>query len=100
MKTVSINLYSFDELTLEAKIFAIEEHANFLNSIPQDFEDEHGNMHSEYIKHTEAEVIDSIQANEYLYFADGELASVCHYVGNHPQAGKTEFKFKGEVYIL
>jgi hypothetical protein len=100
MKIASIKLYSFDELTAEAKVFAINEHTDFLNSIPQEFEDESRNMKSEYIQHNEDEVIESIQANNYLFFADGELASVCHYVGNHPQAGETEFKFKGEVYIL
>ena len=100
MKTVQINLYSFNELSEKAKEKAIYEQIDFLNSIPVDYEDEHGQMKEEYIEHTPEDAIESILINEYLFFTDGEMANCVTYVNPHPKKGITELKFKGEIYIV
>ena len=102
MKTVNIqiSLYSFNELSNESKQLAILEHGNFLNSLPQEFEDEDGKMVSEYIDHSDEEIIDNILANEYYFFENGELAKTCTYVGKHQKAGVTEFTFMGNTYEI
>lgn len=98
MITVSINLYSLDELSQESKDVAIQEHKDFLDSMPIDFEDEDGNLNEQYHSHSEQETIDNIYANEYIYFGDGTLANCTTYTGKHPKAGTTEFNFKGKIY--
>lgn len=100
MKQVTINLYSFAELSEQAKERAISEHGIFLDSLPLEYEDESGKFKVEYHEHSEEEIIDSINANEYIFFADGEIASCVTYTGGHPKAGKTELKFAGEIYTL
>ncbi len=100
MKTVKINLYSFAELSEKAKEKAISEHIDFLDNLPEEYENEEGEMCSEYIEHTEGEAVESIEANKYIFFADGSLAHCITYVGNHPEAGKPEFLFKGEIYSI
>lgn len=102
MKTVTINLYQFDELTEKAKQFAIEEHSSFLLNEGEECENEHGEIVTEYRDSiSDEEVIESIKANEYYFFADGDMAHVCEYVDNHPtKAGITEFKFHGQTIQL
>ena len=101
MKQVTINLYSFSELSEEAKEKAIFEHADFLQSIGQEVEDEDGNLVTEYGHEiSREEVIESIDANDYIFFADGDLAHCTTYVGKHERAGETDFKFKGQVYSI
>lgn len=100
MKTVNIKIYSFSELNEAAKQKAIYEHIDFLDSVPEDYENEAGEMESEYVDHTEAEAIESIEANDYFFYADGDLAHCVTYCGNHPEAGKTELKFHGEIYSI
>ena len=100
MKTVSINLYSFSELNDNAKNRAIDEHRDFMQSIPHEYQNEHGELVFECTKYTKAEVIDNIEANEYLFFANGILADTVKYVGKHPKAGTSELNFFGEIYTL
>ena len=101
MKTVSINLYSFNELSNEAKEKAIFEHADFLQSIGQEVENEAGELVTEYADEIDrAEVIDSIECNEYLFFADGDMAHCVTYTGKHPRTGETEFKFHGQTITI
>jgi hypothetical protein len=100
MRTATINLYQLQELQSVAKERAVAEHGNFLDSVPIEFEDENGKLLREYHEHTKAEIIESIEANEYYFFADGELAPVTRYCGNHPKAGQNELKFHGQVLIL
>ena len=97
MRKVEISLYSFDELNGQAKDRAIADHIGFLDSLPEEFEDADGIMCSEYIEHTEEQAIESIQANEYLFFADGTLANVTQYCGKHPRAGQAELTLHGET---
>ena len=97
MKTVKINLYSFDELETNAKEKAINETIYFLDSEPEEYEDENGEMKSEYIDHTEEEAEEFIKANEYLFFKNGDMANTVEYCGAHPKAGQSELFFKDEV---
>jgi hypothetical protein len=98
MKTISINIYSFNELTEAAKENAINQHADFMDLVGFDYEDENGNMQMDYSRPNDAEVIENIEANEYLFFLDGELASITQYAGNHPMAGTSEFKLHSQIY--
>lgn len=100
MKQTNINLYEFAELSQKAQGKAISEHIDFMDSLPEESENEDGTMISEYIEHSEEDAIDSIEANEYLFYADGTLANCVTYCGAHPLAGITELKFHGEVYRL
>jgi len=116
MKTVNvkINLYSFNELSEEAKQKAIEEHRNFeLSSMqPNDFisGDPEYDTEEEIQKTFDAEykyyemndepIIENIEANDYLFFENGELASCVTYCGDSPKAGTTEFKFMNETYSI
>ena len=99
MKTIVINLYQFAELNEAAKALAICEHGAFLLSIGQEVEQANGELETEYSDTIEdAEVIESIEANEYLFFKNGEMASVTHFTGKHPRTGQTELKLHGETY--
>lgn len=100
MKTAQIKLYQFAELSKEAKLKAIQDHKEFLNLEPEDFEDSNGQLIKKYVRHSTQTTIESIELNEYYFFYDGSLASVTHYAINHPKAGKMEFKFKGQTIPL
>jgi hypothetical protein len=82
MKTVTINLYSFDELSNKAKQIAIEEHNDFLRS--------EGEIR------TREEVEESILINEYFFYSNGQLAPTVKYTGKHEKAGETYFLFQDE----
>lgn len=98
MVKVTINLYKLEELEQPARERAISEHGDFLDNEGELFEDESGNMVREYPEHTVDEIVESINLNEYLFFADGKIASLTQYCGNHPKAGTIEFKLNGEIY--
>ena len=103
MQKVEINLYSFNELSKDAKDFAISEHRDFLLSIYDDsnFDDSFNMDYSKYEKSlNEDYIIEDIEANEYLFFFNGELANTIHYCGKHPKTGLTELKLFGEIYTL
>ena len=100
MKTVSINLYSFSELNDHAKNRAVDEHRDFMQSFPDQYENEHGELVVEYTEYTKTDVILSIETNEYLFFADGTLADTVQYVGKHPKVGISELTFYGEIYTF
>lgn len=90
MTTATINLYTFQELTENAKHRAIEEHRNFLLSVmqPDDFisgdpdydtpEELEKSYKAEYdyILFNNDAVIESIEINDYLFFYNGELANI------------------------
>lgn len=89
MKNVSITLYEFGELAPAARERAIHEQSIFLNEIdpqgrPFDVD----------------ESIDDIEANGYLFFADGSMACVTEYTGKHPRAGQVELSFHGQLITL
>ena len=102
MKTVNvtIDLYQFHELNKLAQQKAIFEHQKFLNSLPDEYENEKGQMISEYTEYSKEETIDSIETNEYLFFNSGELARTCTFTGKHPRTGETIFIFNDKEYLL
>ena len=103
---VEISLYKFNELSEVARERAIEEHRSFLLEImqPNDFisgDEEYDTEEQlqdtyereyEYISMNDEPVIESIEANDYFFFSDGELADCTTYLGT------TEFKFMGNIY--
>lgn len=99
MKKIAVNIYQLSELSEKAKERAILDHLIFLDSIPEECE-ENGEMISQYIEHTTEDAIDSIQANEYHYYHNGQLANCVTYCGKHPKAGITELTLNGEIYTL
>jgi hypothetical protein len=100
MKQVTINLYSFSELNEKAKQTAINEHQTFMESLPVEYENEAGELEDVYEEYDENAVIENIEANEYIFFEDGKLASCTTYCGKHPKAGTTELKFHGRIYDI
>lgn len=101
MKQVTINLYSFSELSKEAQQKAIYEHKEFLLQLGEESENEDGEMITEYPDDYEDDcVIENIEANEYIYFEDGQLASCTTYTGEHEKSGITELKFHGRIYDI
>ena len=103
MRTATINLYNINELSKDAKDFAVGEHKDFLMSVysDSDFDECFKMTRSKYEKSlTKKYIIEDILDNDYLFFRDGTLAYITHYCGKHEKAGITEFKFKNEVYIL
>ena len=74
MKTVSINLFSFNELNEKAQEKAILEHSDFLGSVPVEVENENGEMEEIYEDYSKEDVIDNILSNKYIFFEDGTLA--------------------------
>ena len=97
MKTVEIKLYSFEELTKEAKNKAIEQAIEFLDSEPTEYENENGEIISEYFEHDESQAEQFIDVNDYLFFKNGTLAHTVTYCGNHPKTGQREFFLHGET---
>ena len=95
MQTLQINLYSFEELSDEAKNKAIYESIEFLDSEP--IENESGEIVNEYVEHTEEDAKEFISINDYLFFKNGTLAHTVTYCGNHPKRGKSEFFLHGEI---
>lgn len=101
MKTATIYLYAYSELTPAAQQVAFNNHENFLLELGQEVENENGKMVTEYPESIErCEVIDSIEANEYMFYYDGQMAHTVTYTGKHPKSGVTELKFHGETYTL
>lgn len=100
MKQVLINLYEIHELTPKAKERAISDHFNFMCAVGQEVEDDNGGMYTDYSEPDETEVLDSIEANEYMFYADGDIARCCRYVGEHPKSGTTELIIGTDIYII
>lgn len=100
MKTANINLYLFHELNKDAQRKAINEHKDFLDNTPEESENEAGEMESEYVEHSDIDTIESIEANEYLFYFDGSLAHITQYTGGHEKTGTTEFHFHGTTQII
>ena len=102
--TETINLYTLDELSDEAREHAIEEHRHFLleTMTPSDFisgdpeydtpdqlEEAYNSEYNYYLMNDEP-IIESIEINEYMYFASGEIAPTVTYCTGHPtHSGET-----------
>lgn len=103
MKQVTINLYELNELPTEARSKAIAEHREFLINVfnPSHYDECDTMTLSKYKKTlTQADVIEAIAINEYLYYLNGEMASVTNYVGKHPKSGTLELKLEGQTYNI
>jgi hypothetical protein len=111
---ITIKLYSFSELNEKAKRRAIEEHREFLLSImspndfitgiseydtPEELQKIYKAEYDYYLMNDEP-IIENINANDYLFFENGELAHTITYCGNHPLAGETHFIFNGMDYLI
>lgn len=99
MVQVLINIYEIHELTPKAKERAISKHYNFLASEGCECENEEGELVVEDYDPSEEEVIENIELNEYMFYADGEMAHCCTYTGG-PKAGTTELTIGEDIYIL
>ena len=111
---ITIKLYSFSELSEKAKRKAIEDHREFELSImyPDDFKTgiaEHDTPEElqkayeaqyDYYLMNDEPIIEIIEANDYLFFENGELAHTVRYCGEHPRSGETHFIFNGVDYII
>ena len=89
MKTISINIYSFSELSEKAQHKAVEDHREFLLSVmrPEDFisgcpeYDTPQKLHKayeseyDYCLMNDEPIVESIEANDYMFYANGEICS-------------------------
>lgn len=85
------DIYTLEELTETAREKAILQHMDFLYSVAD--EDTPREISEEY-------TADSIEANEYFYYASGEMAQVVTYCGEHPRAGEQVLTQDGKEYTL
>ena len=111
---ITIKLYSFSELNEKAKRKAIEAHREFMLSVmapddfitgiaeydtPEELQKTYEAQYDYYLINDEP-IIENIEANDYLFFANGELAPTVRYCGAHPLSGETHFVFNGADYII
>jgi mRNA-degrading endonuclease HigB of HigAB toxin-antitoxin module len=111
---IELNLYTINELDEKAKARAIEDHRQFELSImqPEDFisgEAEYDTPEElqktyeaqyDYYLNNDEPVVEDIEANGYLFFMNGEQASVTQYYGKHHKAGKMELELHGVTYDI
>lgn len=112
MKNVTINLYEFAELSYAAQQRAIEEHRHFMldtmcvddfisgdpeYDTPEKLEEAY-NSEWDYIDRNDEPVIESIEINEYLFYADGRMAN-CTYSHVNGEIIST-VKIGGEKYKI
>ena len=97
MYSFNVNLYTFAELSTNAQAKAIEEHRRFLldDMRPEDFisgDSEHDtpesleeqyNSEYFYVLENDEPVIESIEANDYLFYESGEMAWIKYKFPNH-----------------
>ena len=55
-------------------------------------------MEYEYVLSHDDAVIDSITANNYLFYHDGTLANATRYYGDHPLKGYVSVAIHGDTY--
>jgi len=110
MINFTVAVYPFDELSESAKQNAIQQHREFLLAImqpddfisgcaeydtPEELQKAYESEYDYYLMNDEP-IAESITINEYLFFADGQLASTTTYCGNHEKSGQTWIKFHGQ----
>ena len=103
MKKVTIKIYTIRELSQKSRSFAVSDHRDFMLSVyrDDDWDESIGMTYSKYEKTLRnKDLIENIEANEYLFFANGELANATLYCGNHLRAGDNVFTFMGEEILL
>ena len=103
MKKVQVELvlYRIDELNIESRDRAIEEHTDFLLTMFNEDDYDCDYSYSEYYNDmNDSYVIESIEVNGYLYFEDGGMANVTRYCGQHGRSGETVLTFNNIEYVL
>ncbi len=111
---ITIKLYPFSELSEKAKRKAIEDYREFELSImrpenfitgiaeydtPEELQKVYEAQYDYYAMNDEP-IIEIIEANDYLFFENGELAHTIRYCGAHPLSGETHFIFSGVGYLI
>lgn len=110
---ITVNLYSFDELSEDAKQYAIDDHRRFLLDImrPEDFisgDPEYDtpemlrdayNSEYDYYEKNDDPIIESIEANEYLFYKSGELAHTTYFYAG-PREGEEVLHYQGKEYRI
>ncbi len=93
MKTVEIKLQLFElyELSKEAQTKAINDTIGFMENTEQQEGDYEIDEYS---------AVALIEINQWLYYKNGELADITHYVGKHELAGQTWLELAGDVYLV
>lgn len=112
---VPVTVYKLEELSDSARQYAIDEHRSFLldEMQPSDFisgDPEYDTpemlqevFESEYEAYATDDdiIIESIEANEYMFFDNGKIANVCHYCKNHPtRPDQTWINYHGTEYRI
>ena len=110
---IEIRLYNVNELNENARKKAIEEHRQFELSImqPKDFicgdaeydteeklQEQYESEYDYYLMNDEP-IIENIEANDYLFFENGEIAPITTYIKDN-KAYKIELKLNGIVYDI
>ena len=96
---IEVGLYNIDELEEDVRDKVLSEHRDFLLSMfdageydwDMDYETYRDNL-------TEEDIIENINANEYLYYVDGTMAYTIRYTGKHERAGERVFLVNGTVH--
>ena len=106
-KNFEVITYPLDELPEASKQKAIQDHLDFLNSIGQEFENESGEMETEYdyldaYKDADInDVIESISINEYEYDFNGDLVGITIYTKDNKPTGKKTIRInKQEIDLI
>jgi uncharacterized FlaG/YvyC family protein len=73
MRTVSIKVYTLDELEPKARQAAIAEQGEFMASLGTQLEDENGDIEYDYSEPPEQYIVAVIHLNNYEYTASGKI---------------------------
>lgn len=113
MFNFTVSVYPFDELSEKAKQNAIQQHREFLLATmqqedfisgcaeydtPEELQKSYDSEYDYYLMNDEP-IIESITINEYLFFADGELAHTCNYCAGG-KSGETWIEFHGKQICI
>lgn len=94
---VVIELFTFEELSESTKVVALWEHRGFMleKYNDSDFDESINMTYEEYEESlTDNEVIENIEANDYYFFENGELADVVQ------RAGEKVLTYNGKEYKI
>lgn len=100
---IILELFEFSELEADIKDKVLETQRDFELSTfdPLDYDSTTPTSYEEFNDSlTDADLIDSIKMNEYMFFKDGEMASIVTYCGTHPRKGQTVLTVDGKEYII
>jgi len=97
---IEVGLYTIDELEENARDKAITEHREFLLGMFDAGEYDWDIEYDTYKDNlTEEDIIESIDANECLYYIDGTTPHTIRYMGKHERAGEHVLLVDGTVPV-